>query len=45
MLGPFKHLPFFLWCQTNALLTCPKKDSDKRRVIIDLCWPPPQESA
>ena len=41
MLSPFKHLPFFLWCQTNPLLTLPMKDSPDRRVIMDLSWPLP----
>ena len=33
MLGPFKHLPFFPWCQRDPLLTHPKKDSP------DISWP------
>ena len=27
MLGPFSALPFYPWCQTNQLLTRPKRDS------------------
>ena len=44
MHSPFKNLPFTPWCQVNALLTKlykPKKDSDKRRVIMDLSCPLP----
>ena len=37
MLGPFDHKPFTPWCQVNAFLTRPKKDSHLRRVIMDLC--------
>ena len=43
MLGPFDALPFTPWCQVNALLTWPK-DSQLRRVIIDLSWPHPELS-
>jgi hypothetical protein len=41
MLGPFPEEPFTPWCQVNPLLTRPKKDSDTRRVIVDLSWPQP----
>jgi hypothetical protein len=41
MLGPFPDKPFTPWCQVNALLTRPKKDSNKRRIIVDLSWPHP----
>ncbi len=45
ILGPFSDPPFAPWCQVNALLTRPKKDSDMRRVIMDLSWPhPPLQS-
>ncbi len=39
LLGPFEEPPFAPWCQVNALLTRPKKDSNDRRVIMDLSWP------
>ena len=38
MLGPFDNPPFTPWCQTNPLLTCPKKDSINHRVIMALSW-------
>ena len=41
ILGPFDLEPFVPWCQDNALLTRPKKDSHLRRVIIDLSLPTP----
>ena len=41
MMGPFDMEPFVPWCQVNALLTCPKKDSYLRRVIMDRSWPHP----
>jgi len=45
MLGPFPVPPFAPWCQVNALLTRPKKDSNQRRVIMDLSFPhPPKQS-
>ena len=43
MLGPFSQPPFSPWCQTNPLLTRPKKESPDRRVIMDLFWPPPPQ--
>ena len=39
MLGPFDAPPFSDWYQTSQLMTVEKKDSDKRRVIIDLSYP------
>ena len=41
MLDPFDNPSFTLWCETSPLLTCPKKDSINRRVIMDLSWPLP----
>ena len=38
MLSPFTAPTFPLWCQTNPLLTKPKKNSRDKRVIIDLSW-------
>ena len=39
MLGPFPEPPFVEWTQTSPLLMVPKKDSDRRRVVIDLSFP------
>ena len=39
MLGPFPVPPFLQWTQTSPLLTVPKKESEKRRVVIDLSFP------
>ena len=36
---PLKHPPFSHWCQINALLTRPKKDSEDHHIIMDLSWP------
>lgn len=43
LLGPFEAPPFWPWSQVNPLMTAPKKDSDARRVITDLSWPPAPE--
>ena len=39
LVGPFNAPPFQPWCQISPLMTQPKKDSKKRRVIIDLSFP------
>ena len=39
LLGPFDTTPFDEWCRTNPLMTRPKQDTDKRRVILDLSFP------
>ena len=39
MLGPLKAPPFREWFQTSPLMSVEKKDSDRRRVIIDLSFP------
>ena len=39
MLGPFDVPPFTEWFQTSPLMTVPKKESQKRRVIVDLSFP------
>ena len=39
MLGPFSSPPFSPWSQVSPLMTVEKKDSDSRRVIIDLSFP------
>ena len=44
MISLFTAPPFYHWCQTNPLLTRPKKDSRDRMVIMDLLWPLPQGS-
>ena len=38
LLGPFTALPFD-GIQLSPLLTRPKKDSDWRRIVMDLSWP------
>ena len=37
--GPYASPPFH-YMQLSPLMTKPKKDSDHRRVIMDLSWPP-----
>ena len=39
MLAPFPVPPFLQWTQVSPILTIPKKDSDKRGVVIDLSFP------
>ena len=39
LLGPFVHPPFRPWFQVSPLMTAEKRDSVKRRVIIDLSFP------
>ena len=39
MMGPFNMPPFSPWSQVSPLMTVEKKDSDARRVIIDLSFP------
>lgn len=39
MAGPFKQPPFVDWCLTSSLMTRPKSNSSKRRVIGDLSYP------
>lgn len=38
--GPFIAPLFTPWFQTNALMTRDKKNSDKRRIIVNLSFPP-----
>lgn len=40
LLGPFMGSPFHPSCQISPLMTREKKWSDKRRIILDLSWPP-----
>ena len=39
VLGPFKKIPFTHWVGISPLSTRPKKDSQERRVILDLSFP------
>jgi hypothetical protein len=39
MLGPFDSTPFWPWLHISPLMTRDKKNSTKRRVIVDLSWP------
>lgn len=39
LLGPFNHSPFRKGLHTSPMLTRPKKNSENRRVILDLSWP------
>ena len=40
MLGPFKEPPFTPWTQVSPMMIRPKRYTDKKRVIIDLSYPP-----
>lgn len=37
--GPFVSPPFYQWTRTSPIMTRPKAESSKRRVIIDLSYP------
>lgn len=39
MVGPADDIPFIPWTRISPLMTCPKKESDNRRVIVDLSYP------
>ena len=39
IVGPFPVPPFSQWFCTNPAMTRPKRDSDQRRVILDLSFP------
>ena len=39
LIGPLKHPPFTPWIHVSPLMSRPKADSDKRRVITDLTYP------
>lgn len=39
IVGPFKNSPFHPWVRLSPMMTRPKKNSLKRRVIIDLSFP------
>lgn len=38
ILGPFKLPPFHTWVRFSPIMTRPKRDSDNRRVILDLSY-------
>lgn len=40
LVGPFSVLPFQPWTRLSPLMTRPKKNSQDRRVIVDLSFPP-----
>lgn len=39
IVGPFPGDPFTPWTRASPIMTRPKKDSDKRRIIVDLSYP------
>lgn len=39
VLGPFQRDPFQPWVRYSPIMTRPKRDSDQRRVILDLSFP------
>lgn len=39
LVGPFKNPPFAPWTRVSPLLTRPKKDSQNKRIIVDLSFP------
>lgn len=39
ILGPFKEPPFTPWCWMSPIMTRPKKESQERRIIMDLSFP------
>lgn len=39
LLGPFHSPPFEPWTRVSPMMTRPKKDSEARRVIVDLSFP------
>ena len=40
LLGPFDVPPFTLWAQCSPIMTRPKSTPGKRRIIVDLSFPP-----
>ncbi len=40
LLGPFTEPPFHPFTHSSPLMSRPKRNSDKRRIIHDLSWPP-----
>lgn len=39
ILGPFEQAPFLEWCRFSPIMTRPKKESNERRIILDLSYP------
>lgn len=39
IVGPFSSLPFTPWTRLSPLMTRPKRDSENRRVIVDMSFP------
>lgn len=39
VMGPFSEPPFTPWCRVSPLMTRPKKESQERRIIMDLSFP------
>lgn len=39
ILGPFDQAPFDAWCLLSPMMTCPKKGTSDRRIILDLSYP------
>lgn len=39
IVGPFSEPPFTPWCRVSPLMTQPKKESQERRIIMDLSFP------
>lgn len=39
IVGPFQDDPFQPWTRKSPLMTRPKRDSEKRRVIVDMSYP------
>lgn len=39
VIGPFNSAPFQPWTRLSPLMTRPKRDSEKRRVIVDMSFP------
>ena len=37
--GPFNELPFGPWTQVSPIMTRPKRNSEARRIIVDLSFP------
>lgn len=40
LVGPFKNPPFQQWTRCSPTMTRPKRESEERRVIVDLTFPP-----
>lgn len=39
LVGPFSRAPFTPWCRVSPLMTRDKKDTDQKRIIVDLSFP------